>query len=77
MIDESSTDVYRRAKHLTMREARGAIKRGVLGGASRLSQTLRCGQVVVPMAVSISMDGTCASGCWDEQPACDCMDSEW
>lgn len=48
MIDESSIDVYRRSKHLTMIEAKTLIKRGFFGGwGIRLSQTLRCGQVVV------------------------------
>lgn len=32
VIDDSSIDVYRRSKHLTMSEARALIKRGFLEG---------------------------------------------
>lgn len=40
-----------------MNKARGLIKRGVLGGESRLSQTLRCRQVVVDADGGIDVEG--------------------
>lgn len=78
MIDESSIDVYRRSKHLTMSEARTLIKRGCLEGDSAGSNSaLRAGG---------GADGGIDVARWylrkmvvgmNNLPVFGCLDSEW